>query len=551
MNSDKNYCIGIDLGTTNTVASYWIEGDQAPEILDILQPVVGSLNFDSHNFLPSAILVEEDNIFVGKGVKEQGRLGRPIITSNKRRMGSFWRKNLHGETWTPEKLSGVILKVIKKELNKKFDGEPEKVVITVPASFGTDARRATLKAARLAGFDVERTVLLDEPTASLLPEIYLHADDPSELAGNHIVVDIGGGTLDVAVLNVNVDASRIDVVGMSRYNELAGDDFDLNIAGFILSEYEKEMGKPIEDFYDGQESEKRKKLFFSELLYLSEKHKISLSKKSAEEVLKWKRSKITEELVFRYAPTGEWKYKLGIQAICEAIQELFEFHDDNKVRLNEVSFFKPIEEALASARKVVEFDLLHDLKSVWLTGGSSLIPVVADAVHHICKAKPKMITRPLDAVSIGATLFAGISQGYRENRGLNIQQRLHEGIFLQLENGKILPIFSAQTLVPCEESFNGLKMPATHSQLEVELFSATAKDEERMPFATRRVSFDEIIPEGNIINFNISIDENRNANLDFMTSIENKSLTGFLKVSSSLGWEMESEIYDLPEVNLK
>ena len=162
-----------------------------------------------------------------------------------------------------------------------------------------------------------------------------------------------------------------------------------------------------------------------------------------------------------------------------------------------------------------------------------------------------MITRPLDAVSIGATLFAGISQGYRENQGLKIQQRLHEGIFLQLENSKTLRLFSAQTLVPCNESFNKLKMPATHSQLEVELFSATAKDEERMPFAIRRVSFEEIIPEGNVINFNVSIDENRDASLNFTTTIGNELLNGSLKVSSSLGWEMESAIYDLPEVNLK
>src|SRR5262249_45345981 len=139
---------------------------------------------------------------------------------------------------TPEQISGCILRAVRNGAAVPAGTEPEKVVITVPAGFGTEQRRATLQAARLAGFDPARVHLFDEPVAALLHQSRLSGTAWPEKK-RLLILDIGGGTLDVSCVTVQGQggALTMDILGRSRFNELAGDDFDLNLAGLLLDRY--------------------------------------------------------------------------------------------------------------------------------------------------------------------------------------------------------------------------------------------------------------------------------------------------------------------------
>ena len=169
------YCVGIDLGTTNTVCAVWTHGEERPRVLRLWQPVSDFTTdcFRRLALLPSAVAVLEEGVFVGAAARMAARIGGVcmVFTSTKRHMGRHWMRYARDEIWTPELVAACVLKAVRQELQTMFPEEAETVVITVPASFGTEARRATLRAARLAGFPPSSLRLFDEPTAALLSEI--------------------------------------------------------------------------------------------------------------------------------------------------------------------------------------------------------------------------------------------------------------------------------------------------------------------------------------------------------------------------------------------
>ena len=137
-----DYCIGIDLGTTNSLCAVWEQGTAEPRILPITQPYddLSLSGFRREALLPSSIAFLPDGVFVGFAAKQVGRLGHgTVVNSIKRHMGTHWTQQVGGRTWTPEAVSGCILKAIRRELDMTFPGPPRQAVVTVPASL---ARRS-------------------------------------------------------------------------------------------------------------------------------------------------------------------------------------------------------------------------------------------------------------------------------------------------------------------------------------------------------------------------------------------------------------------------
>ena len=249
-----NPSVGIDLGTTNTVVA--VQTDEfAPRILPIRQPADSRTQYESFPEIKSAVYLESPNSAV-VGRFAASRLDG--IRSIKSKMGTRWRianpqkGGTHLERSRPNYLSPAyisahILKVAFDSVLAEYPAWDRSAVITVPAAFNTDQRADTLTAARYAGFrDVE---LLDEPTAAFYTHFDQYRDsDEFSKPTTVLVFDFGGGTLDVSIIRVapRADGVDIDAIGRSRFNDLGGDDIDLDIAVHMLAQWEQQACMRVE-----------------------------------------------------------------------------------------------------------------------------------------------------------------------------------------------------------------------------------------------------------------------------------------------------------------
>ena len=205
--------IGIDLGTTNSLAAVWEEGKSC------LIP-----NSFGEYLTPSVVSLEEEGIvYVGKTAKER-LISHPdrSVSLFKRFMGTDKTYKIGGKKYHPEELSAFVLRRLKEDA-ERYLGEPiEEAVISVPAYFNDMARKATKNAGELAGLKVER--IINEPSAAALA-CRGQAQEEDE---TFLVFDFGGGTLDVSL--VDCFDNIIEIIAVSGDNRLGGSDFDEEIA---------------------------------------------------------------------------------------------------------------------------------------------------------------------------------------------------------------------------------------------------------------------------------------------------------------------------------
>ena len=215
---------GIDLGTTNSAIAR-IGADGRPEIVRGL---------GGETTVPSVVLFASayDHL-VGEGARREARLDPEHVCSLvKRRMGdSQWRFRAHGETWSAPAVSALILKSLAGDVAFS-GGEPvRRVVITVPAYFGDEERRATIQAGAYAGFDVAG--VLSEPIAAALSYGFGRPDGGLDLGKGApretvLVYDLGGGTFDATV--IELADRRISVLAVEGDHQLGGADWDERLA---------------------------------------------------------------------------------------------------------------------------------------------------------------------------------------------------------------------------------------------------------------------------------------------------------------------------------
>ncbi|MEP1583217.1 MAG: Hsp70 family protein, partial [Marinobacter sp.] len=213
--------IGIDLGTTNSLASAWKE--DGPVIIP---------NALGEWLTPSVVSVDRSgNVLVGRPAKDR-LVTHPHATASqfKRLMGTSERLALNGNSYSPEELSALVLKQIKADAEAFLGEHVEEAIISVPAYFNNNQRTATLTAARLAGLHVER--LINEPTAAALAYGLREQRDESTF----IVIDLGGGTLDVSILEKFDDL--LEVHATSGDSFLGGEDFTRALVGGVLAKWE-------------------------------------------------------------------------------------------------------------------------------------------------------------------------------------------------------------------------------------------------------------------------------------------------------------------------
>jgi molecular chaperone DnaK len=215
--------IGIDLGTTNSEVAI-VENGQVVVIAD-----------NNRKILPSFVGIDDQgDILVGESARNQYLVyPERTVKSIKRLMGQDIQVNLAGHAYAPQEISAIILKRLKAIAEQHVDQPVTKAVITVPAYFSDAQRQATREAGEIAGLEVVR--MINEPTAAAL------AYGGSQVEQKRMLVyDLGGGTFDVSV--VNIEAGVVEVLSSHGDNHLGGDDFDQQIIEHILDHLQETQG---------------------------------------------------------------------------------------------------------------------------------------------------------------------------------------------------------------------------------------------------------------------------------------------------------------------
>lgn len=221
---------GIDLGTTYSAIAY---------LDDTGRPTVCRNPINSSETTPSVVYFETPtNVVVGETAKQSAVLDPGnVVSLIKRRMGTDWRADYHGEDHTPESISALILRQLAADGAAHTDGPVEQVVVTVPAYFGGREKKATENAGRLAGLDV--VGIVPEPVAAAI-----HYDLTSGGEDKTVLVyDLGGGTFDTSVIEVST--GEVTVICTDGDTNLGGADWDERLTEHLLARF-TELANPTE-----------------------------------------------------------------------------------------------------------------------------------------------------------------------------------------------------------------------------------------------------------------------------------------------------------------
>ena len=355
--------IGIDLGTTNSCVAV-CEGGEAQVIP----------NSEGGRTTPSVVaFTKNGERLVGQIAKRQTvtNAGR-TIQSIKRDMGSNKRVNIDGKKYSPQEISAMILMKIKADAEAYLGEKVSDAVITVPAYFSDAQRQATKDAGTIAGLNVKR--IINEPTAAALA-YGIDREEPQKI----MVFDLGGGTFDVSILDINSDV--IEVLATAGNNRLGGDDFDARIADYLIDEFKREQKIDL----------RRDPVAMQRVLEAAEKAKIELSGVMTASI----------NLPFLTADRDGPKH-------MEATLTRAKFDELTRDLVD--ATMGPVQQAMADSGLKPS-----DLGKVLLVGGSSRIPAVQEAVRRFTGKEPFHGINPDECVAMGAALQGGVMAGEVKN----------------------------------------------------------------------------------------------------------------------------------------
>ena len=357
--------IGIDLGTTNSVVAHMRDG----------RPVVMP-NLEGGELTPSVVTFGRDGCrWVGSCPKPEptatGAPGRrepspaAVVSSIKRRMGSGHIVEIDAGTFTPVEISAMILGKLKSDAETHLGRPIAEAVVTVPAYFNDNQRRATRQAATMAGLDVRR--LVNEPTAAALA-YGLHMEN----AHTVLVWDLGGGTFDVSILELGDGVFQVKAVNGDTH--LGGDDYDECLAEMLADEFRRQHGVDLGDDPAAGRL----------LRHLAEQAKIRLSGRAEARVT----------LPMRFAGRDGCAVTVTRDGFESATADITE------------KMIAPARQVLADAN----LDPL-DLDRVVLVGGMTRVPAVRRLVKEITGLGPYGHIDPDRVVALGAAVQAGVLAG--------------------------------------------------------------------------------------------------------------------------------------------
>lgn len=343
--------VGIDLGTTFSGLA----------VLDEIGNPAIIPNSDGDRITPSIIFVDPDEdgkAEVGVEAKRQMVLYPDrMIVEVKREMGTEEVFKVGSQTFTPTEISALILKKLIQDA-ERIKGKIDEAVVTVPANFLETARRATKDAGEMAG--LKKVTLIDEPVAAAL----LYAKT-QEVHGSALVFDLGGGTFDVTI--ANIEGTDVKVVSSLGDSRLGGKDFDRALAGVIKDEYMASCGEALFDDIPGYE-----------LLFQAEDIKKTLSRRDKHRAVV-------------IGPAGPKNLEITRSQFENAISSY-------------LGKIKSVIGIVLDEAGVVAGDIDH----VLLVGGSTRIPCVKALLKEKFNKEPEECVNADEAVALGAAIYHGL-----------------------------------------------------------------------------------------------------------------------------------------------
>ncbi|MCH7885196.1 MAG: molecular chaperone DnaK [Planctomycetes bacterium] len=427
--------IGIDLGTTNSVVAV-VEGD-TPKVLT---------NAQGSRLTPSVVaFTDKGDRLVGQIARHQ-QITNPqnTIFSIKRFMGrrhnevsteektvpypvvggpeELVKVDIRNKQYTPPEISAMVLQDLKKTAEEYLGQPVDRAVITVPAYFNDSQRKATKDAGEIAGLTVER--IINEPTAAALA-YGLDKTKEQTIA----VFDLGGGTFDISILEIDPEIGTFEVKATSGDGHLGGDDYDKVLVDHLAESFRKQEGVELRE----------DPMALQRLKEAAEKAKCELS------------SLVESSINLPYiTATDSGPKHLQITVTRSQFEQMTK-HLTERCR-------KPVMEAMESAKMTAK-----DIDEVVLVGGSTRMPAVQALCKDIFRREPNRSVNPDEVVAIGAAVQGAILAGDRDDIVLLDVTPLTLGV--ETLGGVMTLLIEANTTIPTSktETFS----TAADSQTEV------------------------------------------------------------------------------------
>ena len=393
--------IGIDLGTSNSAAALMKDGK-----IRLVPASEGSTSYGK--MFPSIVAFKEDGeIIVGKNAKNYAYTHpERTIRWIKRKMGTDYTVKIDGYAYTPQEISALIIKKMKKDAETYLGEKIDKAVISAPAYFNNNQRNATKEAGELAGLEVLRVV--SEPTAASLA----YGLDKTEKNLNIAVLDLGAGTFDVTILQMN--NSVFQVISTSGDIRLGGKDMDDAILDYLVNEIEEKHGVNLKN---GSKN-------LNILRDAGEMAKIRLSS----ELL------TTVDVAFDF---DGYKLNPNLTLTREKLEALI------KPQLDRLQ--GPVEQALRDSKLSI-----RDIDKLILVGGPTRIPIVRKYFGSFFEVEPELGIDPMGIVATGASVQASVLNGEIRNMLLLDVTPLSLGV--ETSGGLFTRLIKRNTTIPAEEN---------------------------------------------------------------------------------------------------
>ena len=393
--------IGIDLGTTNSLAAYFSE--DGPKIIP---------NRLGKHLTPSIVSVDEnEQVFVGETARERGLLYPGTAAQVfKRSMGSAKKFDLGHKQFTAEELSSFVLRSLKEDAEEYLKEEVTEAVISVPAYFDDKRRKATKRAGELAGLKVER--IISEPTAAAIAYGLYEKTKNTKF----LVFDLGGGTFDVSILELFQNILEVRAVAGDNY--LGGEDF----------------------------TEVLEKLFLQ---------KKELDRDSLDAKTRGHLHKAAENCKIGFTDSTKSLFSCNLNGKAEELEiSLREYEELCEPLLDKIR--KPVQRSLSDAQIK-----LSDIDVVVLVGGATRLPVVKNFIVKLFRKFPDTSVHPDEAVALGAAIQAAMkerNQAVKEviltdvcsfTLGTEVTVNRGNGRY---ESGHYCPIIERNTVIPASRT---------------------------------------------------------------------------------------------------
>ena len=390
--------IGIDLGTTNSCVAV-IEGGE---------PVVIA-NAEGARTTPSVVAFSKTGErLIGQVAKRQAVTNPDrTVSSIKREMGTDYKVNIDGKSYSPQEISAMILSKLKADAEAYLGETVTQAVITVPAYFTDAQRQATKDAGKIAGLDVKR--IINEPTAAALS----YGID-KETDQKVMVYDLGGGTFDVSIIEMGDGVQ--EVLATAGNNRLGGDDFDQRVIDWMVSSFKAETGVDLTN----------DKMAMQRLKEAAEKAKIELSGVTSTAI---NLPYITADA------TGPKHLDLTL----------------TRAKFNELTA-DLVEKTMGPVRSALSDSGLSisEINKVLMVGGSSRIPAVQEAVKKLIGKDPFKGINPDECVAIGAAIQGGVLGG--EVDGLLLLDVTPLSLGVETMGGVMTKVIDRNTTIPTKKS---------------------------------------------------------------------------------------------------